>query len=71
MLDSHGEMQEAKETINPNEVMSAVEGRDLQARMIRFHFKLRYNPRLPSGGYLELRALPNPRPNRFIPSGGL
>lgn len=25
MLDSHGEMQEAKETINPDEIMSVVE----------------------------------------------
>lgn len=35
-----GETQESKETLNPGEIMAVAEGRDLQACLSRFYFKL-------------------------------
>lgn len=39
-MESHGETQESKEPLNPGEIMSVVEGRDLQACLSLLYFKL-------------------------------
>lgn len=39
-MRNDGETQESKETLNPGEIMAVAEGRDLQACLSRFYFKL-------------------------------
>lgn len=66
------ETQEGRASLNPGKIMPVLGGLDLQACLILFCFKLGqhlYNSRLPSGGCLELRALPDPHHNQFRLSG--